>query len=197
MKFDHEALITKKGRQRPRTLPFLFSSRQSCSAGLLAEGVADRGAYAKDIRGVESLIVLDVIVVSLRAHEDVRYAVPNVVAEAGAEVFHEMIAAGEVDASRAAAGIDDIEPVAGNADAGHDVEAPFRVDLRLEEDVRFGEERTVIFVTVIAPLLVPPGSFDINTEAMREGNDIPGQTDVESSRFCQRLEGDYVGGGRE
>ena len=175
----------------------LFSSCQPCSAGLLAEGVADRGAHAKDIRGVESLIVLNVIVVSLGAHKDVRYAVPNVVAEAGAEVFHEMIAAGEVDASRAATGIEDGEPVAGNADAGHDVEAHFLVDLRLEEQVRVGEERTVIFVTVIATLFIPPGSFDINAEAMREGNDIPGDADVESARFGQRLEGDYVGGGRE
>jgi len=176
---------------------FFILQPQPCSAGLLAEGVSDRGAYAKDISGVESLIVLDVVVVSLRTHKDVRYAVPNVVPEAGAEVLHEMIAAGEVNASRAATGIDDVEPVAGNADAGHEVEAHFLVDFRLEEDVRVGEERTVIFVTVIASLFVPPGSFDINAETMREGNDIPSETDVESSRFCQRLEGDYVGGGRE
>src|SRR5580704_17676497 len=147
----------------------LFSSCQPCSAGLLAEGVADRGAHAKDIRGVESLIVLNVIVVSLGAHKDVRQAVPNVVAEAGAEVFHEMIAAGEVDASRAGAGIEDVEPVAGNADAGHEVEAHFLIDLRLEEHVGVGEDRAVIFITVVAPLLVPPGGFYINAETMREG----------------------------
>ena len=173
------------------------SCRESRNAGLLAEGVADGRADAKHVAGVEPLIVLDVVVVSLRAHEDVRQVVPNVVTEAGAEVLHEMIAAGEVDASGAAAGIDDVEPVAGNADAGHDVESHLLVDLRLEERVRVGEEGAVIFVAVIVPLLVLPGSFNVNAETMREGNDVTGEAEVESSRFCQRLEGDNVAGGRE
>jgi hypothetical protein len=167
---------------------------QNCS---LAEGVSDRRAYAKHVGGVESLIALDVVVVSLGTHEDVGQAVPDVVAEAGADVFHEMIAAGEVDASRAATGIEDVEPVAGNADAGHEVEAHFLVDLGLKEQVGVGEKRAVIFVTVIAPLLVPPGSFDVDAQMMLEGNDVTGEAEVESSRFCQRLEGDYVAGGGE
>ncbi len=49
--------------------------------------------------GVELVgVALDVVVVNFGAHEDVT---PNVIADTAAEVFHEVVAAGVVDASAA------------------------------------------------------------------------------------------------
>ena len=92
------------------------------------------------------MIVLDVVVVTLGADENVGQAVPNVIAEAGAEIFHEVIAAGEVHASGGAAGGKDVEAVAGNADTGDNVEAKFPGQLGLEQHVDVGEDGAIVFV---------------------------------------------------
>jgi hypothetical protein len=61
------------------------------------DGVADGTADAEDVRGVELIgIVLDVIVADFGAHKEM---MPDVVANAGAKILHEMIAAGVIDAT--------------------------------------------------------------------------------------------------
>ena len=74
---------------------------------------------------LNSFVILDVVVVNLRADKDV---VPNVVADAAAEIFHEVITAAVVDApAEVTAGgyLRDVEASAGNADAAEEVGADF------------------------------------------------------------------------
>jgi hypothetical protein len=188
MSFERET----KGGVRGRCLFFL---PEDVGGGLLTDGVSDRRAYAKHIAGVKPEIVLDVVVVSLGTHKDVGQMVPNVIAEASADVLHEVIAAGVVNASRGGTGGKDVEAVAGNADAGQKVEANFLGYSGLVEGVDVGKERPVIFVTVIARLLKPPGSFNVKAETMPEGHYVAAEAEVGSACFGQGLEGHYVAGG--
>jgi hypothetical protein len=167
------------------------------AAGLLAEGESDGRAYTKHIVRVEPLIVLDVVVVTLGTHEDVGQAVPEVIAEAGAEIFHKVIAAGVVNASGGAAGSKEVEAVAGDADTGQNVEAKFPGQLGLEEDVNVSEDGTIIFVPIVASLVISPGGFYVNAEAMPEGDDVSAEAGVDATFFGRRLKGHDVAGGGE
>lgn len=60
---------------------------------------SNRDTGSKNIVRVEFPIVLNVVVVNLGADKQARHAVPNVIAQTGAEVLHEVIAAGKVDAT--------------------------------------------------------------------------------------------------
>jgi hypothetical protein len=167
------------------------------AASLLAEGVSDRRAYAKHVVRIETLIVVDVVVVTLGTHEDVGQVVPKIIAEASAEILHEVIAGGVVDASGDAAGGKEVEVVAGNADTGQNIEAKFPGQLGLEEHVDVGQDGAIGFVAVIACLVIPPGGFYVNAEAVPEGDDVSAEAGVDAAFFDRRLKGyDVAGGGQ-
>ncbi len=114
---------------------------------------------------------------------------PNFVANTAAEVFHEVIAAGVVDASGDATRGKEIEPVAGNADAGHEVEAKSLAQLRLEERVNVGEDGAVVFVTIVVALVIPPGSFDVEAKAaFPEADEVTADAGIDAILFSQRVE---------
>lgn len=140
------------------------------------------------------MIVLDVVVVTLGADEDVGQSVPNVIAKAGAEIFHEVIAAGEVHASGGAAGGKDVEAVAGNADTGDNVEAKFPGQLGLEQHVDVGEDRAIVFGAKVAGLVIPPGGFYIEAEAMGEADVVGAEAEVGPAFFDWRMERHDVAG---
>ena len=188
------ALATENRGQRLEDAALCCYDRQSQCDGLFADGVSDRDAYAKHVVGIETLIVLDVVVVAFGAHEDVGQVVPNVIAEASADVLHEVIAAGEVDASGNAAGAKDVEAVAGDADTGKEVEADFLGHFGLEEDVYVGQDGAVFFVAKVVCLVIPPGGFDVKAEAMFEGDDVSSEAGVDATFFGRRLEGHDVAG---
>lgn len=163
----------------------------------MTEGVAHGGTGAKHVIGVEPEIVLDVVVVNLGADED---ASPNAVANASAEMLQEVSTAGVVNASRAVAGGDEVEAIAGNAEAAHKVEADFFAQLRLEEQVGVGEDGPVSLVAEVVSLPIPPGTFDIDAEAMPRTDDIQAEADVGAVFFLRRLEGREIplaGGGQK
>jgi hypothetical protein len=136
-----------------------------------AESVTDRDGGAEDVVGVELKVILNVVVVNFGADKDVRDAVPNVVADTTAELFHEVIAANVAGAPKgatnAAARVHSrqIEAVAFNAHAGGEIEAEFPGQLGLVETIHVGEDRAVGFVTIVAGALISPGSFCIQAIA--------------------------------
>jgi hypothetical protein len=161
-----------------------------------AESVSDRGADSKHLVRVEAEIVLDVIVVSLRADKEVT---PNPIANASADIFHEVIAAGVVDATPVdVARTKKVEAVAGNADAAHEVEASSLAQLRLEERVDVSQNGAVGFVTIIAGLPISPGTFDVEAEAVlsAQGDDIRADADIGTIVFRRWLEGRRIAEGR-
>lgn len=131
---------------------------------------------------------------ALGAHEDVGQAMPNVIAKASADVLHEVIAAGEINASGAAAGAKDIEAVAGDADTGKKVETDFLGHFGLEEHVDVSEDGAIFFVAKVVCLVIPPGGFNVKAEAMFEGDDVSSEAGIDPAFFGRRLEGHHVGG---
>ncbi len=120
---------------------------------------------------MELIIALNVVVANLRTHEHMWNAMPDVVAEAAADVFHEVGGAGVVDAASAGSGADagwwQKELGAGKSDAGADVEAQLLRDMRLEERIDVGEKRTVGFAGErVVGFSVSPGSFYLKAEAL-------------------------------
>jgi len=69
-------------------------------------------------------VVLNMVVVNFRPDKEL---VPEIVANATPEVFHEVIAAGEASGGAGAAGSVSryVESITGNADAGQQVKAKF------------------------------------------------------------------------
>jgi len=152
--------------------------------------MSDRGADSEHVVGVELHIVLDVVVVKFGPEKEV---VPKVVANTGAKVFHEVIAARVVNASddRVAAriGVEPIEARAGNTDAAHKIEANFAGDMRLVEKVESTQEGAVGFTVIrIDRAAVPPGGFDLKTQAVPGADNIPAQADVAATFLWRLLE---------
>jgi hypothetical protein len=132
-----------------------------------------------------------VVVVTLGAHKEVA---KKVIPDTTSDVFHEVIAAGEVDASRGIAGGQLVEEVAGYADACGNVEAELLGQFGLEERVHVGEDGAVVLVAVIAGLLIPPGSLDVEAEAVLEADDIEADVGKEAAFFQRRVEVHKVAG---
>ena len=87
-----------------------------------------------------------------------------------------------------------VEAVAGNTDAGHDVETNFIRQLWLEERIDIGENGTVGFVTFVISLLIPPGDFRVNASTVLELDEVPADAGIGATLFRRRLE---VNGARE
>src|SRR5260370_18189586 len=92
-------------------------------------------------------VVLDVIVGKVRTEKNVA---PNVIADAATKVFHEMIAAGVVNAAGDITRGWEIESSAGDADSGHQVEAKFLAQTRLEKGVDVGQEGAERLIPVVS-----------------------------------------------
>jgi hypothetical protein len=169
--------------------------KTSCCDSLigLAYGVANRGADAKQIGGIEFHVILDVIVVNLGADEDVRQAVPHLVTDPSANVFHEVIAAVKEGASAGgnAAGrrVGEREAVAGNADSGKDIKAELLGQFWLKQNVEVGEEgANGLAIVRIVAALVPPGGFRVEAEAVLEVDEVAADVEVSTTLFGGRLE---------
>src|ERR1700688_1551976 len=151
--------------------------------------MCDGGATAEYVRGIKLDIVLDVVVVDLRAREE---AAKKVVADAEAEVLHKVVAVGVVDAATCggAAGRHgrQVEARGGNSDAGHDVQAKLFSNTGLIERVYVGEKGPVGFsVERIAGLLTSPGGFDVNPKATLLEADIVSADAIVGATFFLRL----------
>lgn len=157
---------------------------------VVTNSVADGASHSKHAVAVELDIVLDVIVVNFRTHEEV---VPHVIANAGAEMLHEVIATGVVNTAAAeiAAGSNlwNIKSSGGNADTAHQIQADFLGDFRLIERVEIGEDGTISFILAgIDSLTCLPGGFNVEPEMMFETGDIAAEANVSAALFRGRLE---------
>ena len=161
----------------------------------MTDGIADRGTNTKNVVCVELGIVLDVVVVDLRADENIGEAVPDIVANAAAKVFHEVIAAGVEGASpsRNAAGRNERagKTGSGHADAGKDVETKLLADAGLIERVDVSEEGTVGFIDVrVVRPLVSPGDLRVKAETVLELDEVAADAEVSTTLFRGWLKGD-------
>jgi hypothetical protein len=149
---------------------------------------------------VELDIVLDVIVVNFGADKDVGQAVPNVIADPTAKVFHEVIAAGVVDAAGDVTRGQEIESGAGDANASKEIEAEFLAHTGLEERVDVGEDRAIgLAVARVVGLMISPSGFCVKAEvAFLEADVVTAYADVSSAflRGWHEVNGVAVGGGR-
>lgn len=155
------------------------------------EAVSNGSTYAEYVIGIELYVVLNVVVVTLRADEKVT---PEIVADTAADVLHEVSATGVINASRDIAGRKLVEEIVGNADACHDVEAKFSGKLRLEEGVDVSEDGAIVLVAVIAGLFVPPGGLHVKAKAVLEADHIHADVGEEASLFERGVEVHQVAG---
>src|SRR5580658_2238658 len=123
---------------------------------------------------------------------------PNVVAEAASEVFHEVITAAVIDApAEVTAGgyLRDVEARAGDTDAAEEVRADFLCDSRLEDAIEVGQDWAVSRVLEIrrVALTGPPSSFNAKDDAVLKGDDVAGDVQVKAALFRRRLEVPYAG----
>src|SRR5260370_42288627 len=150
------------------------------------DGVADRCAQADQVVGMEFGVVLDVIVANLRTDKNVA---PNVIADAATKVFHEMIAAGVVNAAGDITRGWEIESSAGDADSGHQVEAKFLAQTRLEKGVDVGQDGAVLLIAVVVCLSRPKRCFGAKAKApVPEANEVAADVDVAAALLCRLLE---------
>lgn len=166
------------------------------------DGVADGSADAEDIVGAEASridvgVALDVVVVNLGAYEDM---VPNVIAETEAQVLHEVMGAGVVDASAEDTTRDnrrDVEASAVDADSGRDVGANLLSQFWLVESIEVGQDGPIGFeAAFIAGLTGPPCGLPGKTDAALE-DDVCTDIKVGPTSFCLLEEGRGIGSGRQ
>jgi hypothetical protein len=151
-------------------------------------GVSKRNPYAKHAVGVELEVILDVIVVSLWADEEVGQVVPKAIANADPKVLHEVVAARVVDAPGSVAGAQEAETVAGNADAAHEVEAEFFGYPGLEERVDVSKNGAVVLVTIVAGLVISPGGFRADAETgFPEADIVKADVGIDATGFRRRM----------
>ena len=122
--------------------------------------------------------------------------VPDVIADATAEVLHEVIGAFVVGLTTDG-GSRGVEAGAGSADAAHKIKAQFLTKTRLVEHVEVGQDRAVVyFVEDVDTLSSPPGGFDVKAEAVLEKNRVTAEVEVGAALF--RWQRRVVGrGGRQ
>jgi hypothetical protein len=170
-----------------------------------ADGVSNRGADSEHIVGVERavilgvVVILDVVVLNLGTDKGV---VPDVIAETGADVLHEVIAAGVVDAgtSEGATGDDgrDVEAGAGDSDAAEKIETNFFAQPGLEERVEVGQDRAVVYVFAGEGALTgSPGGFNLKAEAALVADYVTADVKVGAAPFRWRKERTAGGGGSQ
>ena len=149
---------------------------------VVADGVPDGRADAEYVVGAKNVgVILNVVVVNLGADKEM---VPDVIAETGAEILHEVITGGVVDATgkvAARSGIRHVEACAGDADTAEKIETDLLAQLRLEERVEVGQDRTVGFVAEVTRLTSSLSSFNVEAEALLEANNIPANAEVSST----------------
>src|SRR5260370_556066 len=181
-----------KGRVGGRCL--VYSRCESWLRELVGtEGVADRCAEADQVVGMELGVVLDVIVANLGTDKNVA---PNVVADAAAKIFHEVIAAGVVDAAGDIARGWEIESSAGDADSGHQVEAKVLAQTRLEKGVDVGQDGAGLLIAVVVWLSRPERCFGAKAQApVAEANQVAADVDVAAAMLPRLLEIQASAGG--
>lgn len=151
-----------------------------------AEGVADGRADAEHVVGVELDIVMDVVVVNLGANENLS---PDIVANTAAKMFHEVIAAGVVDATGSVARGGQVESVAGDADAGEKVQAKLIAQAWLEERIHVREDRAKLLITGIVRLMDSKSGFNIQAKAfVAKAHEVSADIHVGAALFRWWLE---------
>ncbi len=127
------------------------------------------------------------VVVNLGAEEE---TVPEVVADAAADVLQEVIAAGVVDATAEVAargGIGHVEAGAGDADSAQRFETELLAQLGLKNAVEVSQDGAVAFIAIVAGLAGAPGSFHVEAEAAFEADEVTGDAEVGSTLLGQVL----------
>jgi len=120
--------------------------------------------------------------------------VPDVIADATAQVLHKVIRADVVGATTAG-GARSIEAGGADADPGQKVEASLLTQSRLEKQVEIGKDGSEVFLASdINALTSPPGGFDIKPEAIVEDH-IASEVEVKAAFF--RREGASGSCGRQ
>jgi len=132
-----------RNRQLQNTKPARIRGR---GLVLIAKGVADGSANTEDVVGVEVsvivdvAVVLDVVVVNFGPD---KHVLPEIVAETGAQLLHEVIGADVVRVTRGGSSRL-VKPRVRSADAGGKVKASFLTQARLVEQVEIGQDRAVV-----------------------------------------------------
>ena len=119
---------------------------------------------------------------------------PEVITKAAADILHEVVLGGVVDATAEVAArsrVGNVETRAGNADAAEEIEAEFFADLGLKECIEVGENRPIGFIAKIAGLAGAPRGFDIEAETMLEADNVSSDAEIGPTFFgeitdCQR-----------
>jgi len=159
------------------------------------ERISERDAGSKYVVGVELLIVLDMVVANFGAHKKVP---PHVIANAGAQIFHEVIGAGEVDATDGwaiAGAAEAVEARTGDTDSAQKVEANFFGNARLEKDVETAQKGTVSFTVIrIGSLVIPPGHIELKAKMTLAADDVRAHVQISAAFLARRLEGHQVAG---
>jgi len=110
-------------------------------------------------------------------------------------MFHEVIATCIAGAGSAAAGVHSrqVELVAGNADAAHEVQANLPSQLWLEQGIDVGKDGAVAFVAIVAGPFISPGGLNVETDAILEeaifGNYVDTNAGIGSAPLGWRQKG--------
>lgn len=126
---------------------------------------------------------MDVVVMHLRAD---KHMMPDVITDAAAQVFHEVVAAHVVDATAEVAArcwIGGIKASALAADAGHEVRAQLLPELGLEDSVKVIEDGAVGLAVDICSLTGTPCSFKTESQTMMKWDDIKTYVEVGAPLF--------------
>jgi len=169
------------------------------------KGIANRSAHAEQVAGPKPSVILHVVIVNLGADKEV---VPSVIADASAQMFHQVIAAGVAWARPAGAGrvSRQVETVARDAETAHEVQTKILSHLWLEEGVDVGQNWTVFFRSIVVGLFYPPRCFQVEAYTLSQKNvgayagvgpaRLPGRHKRQRGRVVLRCE-ESVGANRD
>lgn len=130
----------------------------------MSEAIPEENAVPDNCIGTEFDIVIDQINTRFWPH---KYVMPDIGADAAAEVPHEMIAAGVVRASEEGIAIDEsVETKILAAYAGHQFCGQVLANPRRPHRIKIIENRSVGLVPAIKPLAGAPVDLALDAEAV-------------------------------
>src|SRR5581483_7635576 len=131
-----------------------------------AEAVADGNAVTHDIAGTELGVVVNKVQAQFGANESI---MPEIRAQAGSHIAHEMVAAGIAGAANERVAVHEtVEAKVFSADAGQYFAAEILGDVRNPDAIERPENRTIRLVSAMETLTRFPEQIAFQTEAMMD-----------------------------
>src|SRR5271157_366709 len=130
-----------------------------------AETVSNRGSQAQDVTGVELSVPDNIVIMRLRADEEMT---PEVVAHAASGMQQEVVGADGDGTGSAAVAESVVENQSLHPKTSHEIGAGLRADARGEDAVDVGENGAVPLLAVVKPLLVAECRFCFKAEMVLE-----------------------------